>query len=166
MAKQKWILVAESYIGTKEVPGTKSNPVIIDWAKKLGGWITSFYKDDSIPWCGLFIAHVFQRSDIKVSIKNPLSALEWLKWGKPCSPQPGALLIFKREGGGHVGFYVSETANAFNVLGANQSDAVNIKPISKDRLAGCRWPEEVELLKGDNRVVVGGFSSQLSKNEA
>lgn len=164
---QPWMKAASAYIGTKEFPGAANNPVIIGWAKKLGGWIASWYKEDSIPWCGLFIAHVFQSCGMKVS-KQPLSALDWLNWGRPCAPQPGALLIFQRQGGGHVGFYVSETSDgkAFNVLGANQSDAVNIKPIAKSRFAGARWPEEFAVPKGDNRIVVRTTTSKLSTNEA
>lgn len=163
--KQPWMKVAESYIGLKEAPGAANNPVIIGWAQKLGGWIASWYREDSIPWCGLFIAEVCRASNLPIS-KQPLSALDWLNWGKPCSPQPGALLIFKRQGGGHVGFYVSETSNAYNVLGANQSDAVNIKPISKDRLAGVRWPSVVPIPNGDNRVITRTVSANLSRNEA
>lgn len=157
--------MAESFVGLKETPGPASNPIITGWAKAIGGWIASFYKGDHIPWCGLFIAHVFSACGMKTS-KQPLAALDWLNWGVPCSPQPGALLIFKRKGGGHVGFYVSETSNAYNVLGGNQSDAVNIKPIAKDRLAGVRWPDEVAIPKGDNRVVIRAVSTNFSRNEA
>lgn len=162
---QPWMRIAQSHIGLKEAPGTANNPTIIGWAKKLGGWIASFYKEDSIPWCGLFIAEVCRASNLPIS-KQPLSALDWLNWGVPCSPQPGALLIFKRQGGGHVGYYISETANAYNVLGANQADAVNIKPIAKDRLAGVRWPSVVPLPKGDNRVFARATTTRLSTNEA
>jgi len=53
---------------------------------------------------------------------------------------PGAVLVFERPGGGHVGFYVGEDATAYHVLGGNQGDAVTIARIAKDRCIARRWP--------------------------
>jgi hypothetical protein len=55
-------------------------------------------------------------------------------------PMLGDVLVFVRNGGGHVGLYVGEDETAFHVLGGNQSDAVNIKRIAKRRLYAARWP--------------------------
>lgn len=58
-------------------------------------------------------------------------------------PIPGAVLIFERGSGGHVGFAIGQDDTHFHVLGGNQSDAVTIARIAKSRLLGARWPATV-----------------------
>jgi len=75
---------------------------------------------------------------------------------------PGAILVFDRAGGGHVGFYVGEDAGHYYVLGGNQGNAVNVMKLGKTRLIASRWP------KGE--PVVGGYvflkDGKVSSNEA
>ena len=52
----------------------------------------------------------------------------------------GAVLVFSRGSGGHVGFAMGHDDTHFYVLGGNQSDAVTIARIAKSRLLGARWP--------------------------
>lgn len=152
--------------GTLELPGEANNPVIIEWAKEVGGWIGSWYQQDSVPWCGLFMAMVAKRAKFPFTQKA-LSALEWLRWGRPVDQAMlGDVLVFKRTGGGHVGLYVGEDDDAYHVLGGNQSDSVCITRIDKTRCVGirrCIWkvaqPENV-------RPVMLAASGVLSENEA
>ena len=58
-------------------------------------------------------------------------------------PIIGAVLIFERGTGGHVGFAVDQDDTHFFVLGGNQSDAFTIARIAKSRLLGARWPATV-----------------------
>lgn len=162
MSNSPWLVTATELLGTTEVPGAASNPKIMDWAKKLGGWITSFYKDDSIPWCGLFVGHCFGVHGVK-GPKNPLSALAWGDWGVKTTPRLGAVLVFTRKGGGHVGFYVGETNTAYLVRGGNQSDKVSDTWIAKDRLYACRWPEGFDAVTYPVYLTKSG---KLSTNEA
>lgn len=60
-------------------------------------------------------------------------------------PITGAVLIFERGSGGHVGFAVGQDDTHFYVLGGNQSDAVTIARIAKSRLLGARWPATVPI---------------------
>ncbi|OYV04060.1 MAG: TIGR02594 family protein, partial [Verrucomicrobiales bacterium VVV1] len=102
---------------------------------------------------------------------NPLGARNWLAFGVlQQKPSLGDVLVFWRgaSGGfnGHVGLYVGEDAQAFHVLGGNQSDRVMIKRIAKNRLLGarrCPWrinqPAAV-------RPVVLAANGALSTNEA
>jgi uncharacterized protein (TIGR02594 family) len=53
----------------------------------------------------------------------------------------GAILVFDREGGGHVGFYVGEDAGHYYVLGGNQKNAVKELKLGKSRLIASRWPK-------------------------
>lgn len=50
------------------------------------------------------------------------------------------VMIFQRQGGGHVGLYVGEDADCFHVLGGNQSAAVTITRIAKARLFAVQQP--------------------------
>jgi uncharacterized protein (TIGR02594 family) len=75
---------------------------------------------------------------------------------------PGAILIFDRNGGGHVGFYVGEDAGFYYVLGGNQSNAVNVMKLGKSRLVASRWPRGEPVL-GRPVQMRGGI---VSTNEA
>jgi uncharacterized protein (TIGR02594 family) len=159
-----WYETAKDLIGTREKPGTANNPVIVEWARSIGGWTASFYTKDEIPWCGLFVAHCLSEAGISIP-KNPLSALEYNKWGtKLDRPSPGAIMVFGRNGGGHVGFYVSEDATTYHILGGNQSDMVNVARLDKKRLRGIRWPKGLDL--PSTGPVIAKFEGPLSLNEA
>jgi uncharacterized protein (TIGR02594 family) len=150
--------------GTIETPGPGDNPSILAWAKYTG--LDRVYRDDATAWCGLWMAYVALQAGWEPPL-NPLWARNWVAWGT--GQKAGALgdvLVFARGKGGHVGMYVGEDAQAFHVLGGNQSDQVMVKRIAKNRLLGirrCPWrinqPQTV-------RPVVLAASGSLSTNEA
>ena len=153
-----WFQEARRLIGVCEVVGPGNEPTIIDWAKKSG----IDYRDDDIPWCGLFVAHCVSCSLTNELLPgNPLGARNWMKFGAPCEPTLGSVLVFwrgKKDGWkGHVGFYAGEDKDAYHVLGGNQGNSVSIVRIAHDRLLGARWPasapvcvtEKIELAAGD-----------------
>lgn len=121
--------------GVKEKQGNADNPDILGWADEIG--LRETYQHDSIPWCGLFVGVVAKRAG-KPLPSGPLWARNWAHWGSLCQPELGAVLVFVREGGGHVGLYVGEDSQHFHVLGGNQSDSVCITRIAKDRLLAAR----------------------------
>lgn len=163
MSKLPWMETAISLIGLKEYPGNADNPEIIDWAKNIGGWTKDFYKKDSIPWCGLFAGHCMAENGITPP-KELLRALAWAGFGEKVEPAFGAVMVFKRNGGGHVGFYVSEDKTTYHILGGNQSDMVNISRIEKNRFVAARWPKELMRLYKPGRIVKQ-FNGKISKNE-
>lgn len=137
-ASPKIIQEAIKLYGTKEITGDKNNPAIIAWADEIGGWIGDWYDKDSIPWCGLFVAICAKRAGFPFTQKA-LSALEWIRWGTQVTePMLGDVLMFKREGGGHVALYVGEDATHYHILGGNQSDQVNIVRKPKVQLYAAR----------------------------
>lgn len=160
-----WLEEARRLQGVRETAGAKSNSVILGWANALGGFVRSYYTADDIPWCGLFVAHCIGLTLPSEPLPaNPLSALAWAKFGREVKPTPGAILVFSRTGGGHVGFYLGEDDTAFHVLGGNQSDQVNITRVAKARHVATRWPSTVALpTTGPVRMTVSGA---LSANEA
>ncbi len=85
-------------------------------------------------------------------------------------PALGDVLIFWRGASsgfnGHVGLYVGEDAQAFHVLGGDQSDRVMIKRIAKNRLLGCRrCPWRINQPAAVRPVVLAA-NGALSTNEA
>lgn len=141
--KPRHIEEALELYGLKETPGEASNPKIIAWDEEIG--YKGIYSKDSTPWCGLFVAVCLHRAGRPLLDSadkyNVLRALQWANWGVPVSPAMfGDLLVFQREGGGHVGFYVGEDEVCYHVLGGNQSDMVNVTRIAKARLVASVRP--------------------------
>lgn len=131
----KMLMEALKLYGVLEKQGNGNNPAILAWAKECG---IKGYTADSIPWCGLFMAVVAQRAG-KPLPGNPLWAKDWASWGDPVkSARLGDVLVFARDGGGHVGLYAGEDDAAYHVLGGNQGDAVSIKRVLKSRCIAIR----------------------------
>src|SRR5690349_4988525 len=106
-AGPKMLVEAMRLYGTLEVVGAKHNPRILEWAKEVG--VGLIYKADEIAWCGLAMAVCAHRAgkDIPMQGWDILRALQWERFGVAVAqPMLGDILIFKREGGGHVGMYV------------------------------------------------------------
>lgn len=138
MIEQPWIIEAKKHIGLKEIKGDKSNPLIVDFWKaiKRGG-----IKDDATPWCAAFVGAMLEKVGIVSSrFESARSYLEWgVKLNKPCY---GCVVVFSRDGGGHVGFVVGKTESGdLMVLGGNQGDAVNVRAFPVSRVTGYRYPK-------------------------
>lgn len=160
-----WFEYAQTLLGTREIKGKRHNPLIMGWAKEQNIW----YPTDEVPWCGLFVSHCLHaKFAVEPQPENPLGARNWLKFGNPVPAQLGAVLVFyrgKRSGWqGHVGFYAGEDDKAYHVLGGNQSNAVNVKRIAKNRLLGARWPSKAGSPPGIIRTL--DSRGRLSRNEA
>jgi uncharacterized protein (TIGR02594 family) len=160
-SEPSWVAVARKLIGTREVPGPQHNSFISKgWARLGAGW----FNDDETPWCGFFVAHCMEAAGISYPGKGLFArAKAWLDWGNNCSAIYGAVVVFGREGGGHVGFLVGESRVNFYVLGGNQSNAVNITPIAKSRALGFRWPASVP---GGTKKLPEMSGGTISRNEA
>jgi uncharacterized protein (TIGR02594 family) len=157
----KVILEAVKLYGTREIVGKEHSKEILSWAKELG--MEKTYTNDEIPWCGLFTAIVVKRAGFN-PVSNPLWARNWVNFGTPQkTAMLGDILVFVRNGGGHVGFYVGEDDTCYHVLGGNQSNMVNTTRILKSRCIGirrCTWkvsqPTNVRVIK---LAATGGIST-------
>lgn len=144
----RWMTEARSLIGTREVPGAGNNPVIMTWGNRLGARVLGIaYGADSVPWCGLYAAWCVHQAGLKPP-PIAIRAKAWATWGQPVrdpwNPPMGAIAVFERQGGGHVGFVDSMNADgSLNILGGNQGDAVNVRRFTRDRLIALRWPTGV-----------------------
>jgi uncharacterized protein (TIGR02594 family) len=158
----KMLVDALKLYGIREKTGTANNPDILAWAKEAG---VKGYTADSIPWCGLFMAIVAHRAGKPLPV-NPLWARNWASWGKTSGkPALGDVLVFTRDGGGHVGLYVGEDAACFHVLGGNQGDAVNFARIVKTRLLDARRHYAIGA-PANVRPIRLAASGAVSRNEA
>lgn len=160
MPEPKWLAVARKEIGTREIPGPTHNARILGWLNRLRAW----WKDDETPWCGVFVAHCVQEAGLPIPTLY-MRAKDWAKYGSNLRPDrlaPGAILVFDRAGGGHVGFYAGESSSHYYVLGGNQGNAVNISKIAKSRLTASRWPAGVAVT-GQRISMIGGT---VSRSEA
>lgn len=166
-AEPVWMREARRHMGLREIVGKGSNPTIMSWAKRLGGWVASYFTDDDIPWCGLAVAAWVAVTLPKESLPaNPLGALNWKKFGIALqTPALGAILVFTRSGGGHVGLYAGEDSTHFHVLGGNQSNSVSITRIEKGRLVATRWPSTAGNPVG-GKVHLSPEGVRITRNEA
>ncbi len=153
---------ALALFGTAEAVGVADNRVILGWAEEVG---VCDYPADSIPWCGLFMAVVAKRAG-KVLPERPLWALNWARFGAAAAePSLGDVLVFRRDGGGHVGLYVGEDAGAFHVLGGNQGDRVGFARVARGRLYAARRPA-YRVRPASVSPVRLAATGALSRNEA
>lgn len=166
----KWQQTMRSALGILEVPGSGDNLKILamrDEIAKRYPDMASYcaqYQHDSIPWCGLAQAWGLAMAGLRPvfgddDVEKFLYARAWLDYGTRVEPQPGALAIFAREGGGHVGTIEEVAVGTLAVLGGNQSDAVNITGMSMDNLLGCVWPNAAT----DRPMLSLGAEGQLVK---
>lgn len=142
MTEPTWLQKARLLIGVAEIPGPRHSAEVLQmWRDIKRGGI----KDDETPWCAAFVGAVLERSGIRSSRFE--SARSYLTWGEKLdAPALGAVAVFTRDGGGHVGFVVGVEADGdLLILGGNQSNAVNIRAFPPKRLSGLRWPSGVPL---------------------
>jgi uncharacterized protein (TIGR02594 family) len=158
-----WILEARRKMGLHE---GRDRTALMAWlisdSKTLGD-------PSRLPWCGDFVETCIALTlPGEPMVANPYFATNWAKFGRELArPSIGAILVFFRNGGGHVGFYVGEDDFAFHTLGGNQRNEVCIVRVAKDRLVnrgGIRWPSTFPLpTTGPVKRTLAG---SLSQNEA
>lgn len=162
MAELPWIAEARKHIGLREVPGPLTNTTIKRWLLDLKAW----WSDDATPWCGVFAAHCLQAAKLPYP-KDYYRALAYANMPVKLSrPAYGCIVVFRREGGGHVGFVVGQDlAGHLMVLGGNQGDKVCIKPFDRNRVTAYLWPS---IYPGDDRFNLPTLRSdgKVSTNEA
>ena len=143
-----WMPIAEKEKGTHEIPGPGANPRIVDdyfSATNLKP------KDDVTAWCSAFVNWCLKQAGYKGSGKA--TAASFLGWGEEIDePVRGCIVVFKREGGNHVGFYLGETEKNIILLGGNQENEQGVFEVSEKGYAksdwlGYRLPTEKDKLK-------------------
>lgn len=137
-----WVTEALKDLGIREIKGSKHSPEVLQLWKdaKLGG-----IKNDEIPWCAGAMCAWLERAGIRSPRAD--SARSFNSWGmelsKPCY---GAIVVFTRSGGGHVGIVVGkDKAGNLQVLGGNQNDSVKVSTFKTDRVTSYRYPNLFDI---------------------
>lgn len=148
-----WMDIARAELGQREVKGAKHNPRILEYHKttKLKG------TTDEIPWCSSFVNWVMKQAGYPGT--NSAAARSWMEYGQRLAgPVPGCIVILTRKGGGgHVGFYIDQDSYGMRLLGGNQGDAVTISRYEHNRCIGLVLPRN--LRPEDNEI----FYRELAK---
>ena len=124
----------------------------VEWAKGDNPKVVAYFKDSGNPgvtndetaWCAAFVGAMLRRAGVKST--GALNARSYLDWGTPVDRKnalPGDVVIFKRGSSswqGHVAFFVKDRGALIDVLGGNQSNAVNVKGYQAAALLGIRRP--------------------------
>lgn len=116
-----------------------------------------------LPWCGDAVQTAIALTlPDEVVPADPYWALNWRKFGIALEePALGAILAFKRQGGGHVGFYAGEDDTHYFVLGGNQMHSISIAPVKKSQLKAIRWPKTVPTPRS-GRIELASAEEALS----
>lgn len=165
MISPPWLISAQKYRGVREIPGAPTAPAIARWLSDLKAWWT----DDETPWCGTFVAACMKENGVRLP-KHWYRAKGWLDWGTALTgPAVGCVVVFERQGGGHVGLVTGRTTGGnLLVLGGNQGDMVKESPFGFSRVLGYRWPipSFFEPTVGISTLPVYVSDSALSEREA
>jgi uncharacterized protein (TIGR02594 family) len=143
------LALAQRFLGTKEVPGSEDNPMILSMLRLDGSWP----KHDEVPWCSAFVNYVCWLLNLPRS--HSLLARSWLSVGHPVfltealpgfdivvlkrgkEPQPG---IENMTAPGHVGFYVdsSDDGARIQLFDGNVNNEVTYSTYPRARVLSVR----------------------------
>lgn len=155
---QPWIVEAKRNLGIAEIPGTASNPKIVQyWTDIRRSGITS----DAVPWCAAFTGAMLERSGIESTRFE--GARSYGSYGKALDkPAYGCIVVFSRGVGGHVGFCIGEdTSGQLIIIGGNQSDMVKVSAFSKSRVVAYRYPEGYEVPESMPTISASGSIKEV-----
>lgn len=129
----EWMKIAKLELGVEEIPGSVDNPRVVKYHAAAGGQMP-----DEIPWCSSFVNWVMKKAGYDHTKSK--AAKSWAGYGTELKePRYGCIMVFKRTGGHHVGFYVGPGSYGPKILGGNQKDKVSIEE-STLQLMAMRWP--------------------------
>lgn len=162
-----WMEEAVKYDGMKEVPGKAQNPMLARLLDVMDGRLdTQATITDDEAYCAACLSGIFEM----VGVQSPrtVRAREFLNWGVECAPAVGAVVVFSRTGGGHVGLVSGrDYAGRYVVFGFNQRNMVCHAPFSADRVLGFRWPRGFALppVTGFYNLPLMDDTGRVSTNE-
>ncbi len=161
----RWMEIAWEEVGTREIPGARAAPSIVDYFRDSGRpEITS----DEVAWCAAFVGACLARAGVKPRIRpgHELLASSYLEVGTAIdTPRVGAIVCVRRNGGSgwHVAFVSGWNATHLKLLGGNQKNSV-CEVWAPREGAVLRWPEEpvtpAALAKDGSRIAAGAGAAQ------
>lgn len=141
---EPWLRESLKYIGEKEIPGPRHNPLIVEMGQESG---IDWWNNDEDAWCAVFVNGCLVRAGYS-STRSAL-ARSFLDYGIPISePVPGAIVVFPRGNNelyGHVGIVERVNKNGtITIVNGNVSNQVKRSVYRIDAIlpGGIRWPSE------------------------
>jgi len=148
-----WVLVEKPAEAETEPDPYESVMRAIDYVNYASEWVGSDEVKDNkeltillgidpsvTPWCTAFMNSVLSTYHYKVT--GNLLARSYLSWGIPVKePIFGDIVVFERgnEGWeGHVGIFIREIDDQYEILGGNQNNMVSYELYDKSRVLGIR----------------------------
>ena len=151
-----WLIVMRAITGATEGEADEDNPKILAMADYIG-WkypemksYCSQYTHDDIAWCGLTVAFCCAVADKRPPF-GPVDT-DCFLWAQSFAydnqfysiphPQPGAIVVMTREGGGgHVTLFEREEDGLWICRGGNQSDSVKESSYDPSTVIAVMWPK-------------------------
>ncbi len=136
--------ILKRYYGVSEVPGEKSNPIILKW---IQAFIPGTKDDSTISWCSIGLSEVCK--DLGYQRSTSASARSWLTVGEnTITPDLDDVVVLWRNNPsswqGHVGLFIRRDANHIWLLGANQMDSWSIQKFDIKRVLGYRRLKKIK----------------------
>lgn len=155
----EWLGIARNDIGNPESLGPNDSPFI----RRMLGKLSALWLKGQ-PWCGSVMAYWMQACGIPYP-RDYYRAKAWASWGTACGPVLGAVVVFERVGGGHVGILTGRDKTGFlRVLGGNQGNQVRESWFDAARVIAYRWPPNRAF--HDAQALPVAMAGELSRNEA
>lgn len=153
-----WMAEMHRRMGLNEVRDNAALTAFLKLGRFLGN-------PKDLPWCGdaveSCVAKTLPREPLP---SNPFWAQAWRNFGVDAGgPVVGAIGVIRWSGSsGHVGFVAGVSGDRVNLLGGNQSNAINVSSFPRDKFIAFRWPttfpkQDYPALRGT--AFTGGFSS-------
>jgi uncharacterized protein (TIGR02594 family) len=154
----RWLSIARTQLGIREVRGRGSNPKIIEYLRTCRNLKPGKQKygqdNDDTAWCSAFVNWCMQQSGIQGTAHALASS--WINWGYAMSPGMRGAVVVIRKGNGmadkstgsstgnHVGFLIERTAGHVRLLGGNQGGGTKVCEstfsLSTYTILAVRWP--------------------------
>jgi uncharacterized protein (TIGR02594 family) len=132
-----WLPIAFSQFGTREFPGSRHNPRIVEYLMSTD--LAQKYPSlpDETDWCAGFVNWCIEKAGLPST--NSALVNPWRNWGRATAARRCAVTTFLWDDGwAHVSFYLGEVGNYVICLGGNQSDAVWISVYHKKYVTSYR----------------------------
>lgn len=131
-----WMAEMHRKMGLHEV---RDNGTLSDWLR-IGKYLGN---PANLPWCGDAIESCMAKTLPKEPLpSNPFFAQAWKDFGiDATAPVVGSIGVIRwTTSSGHVGIVAGVDGDRINLLGGNQSNAINISSFPRNKFIAFRWP--------------------------
>lgn len=132
-----WMAEMHRKMGLHEV---RDNAVLSEWLRTWGRYLGN---PKDLPWCGDAVESCIAKTLPRETLpSNPFFAQAWAKFGVDAgAPIVGSIGVMRwTPTSGHVGFVAGVEGDRINLLGGNQSNAINISSFPRNKFIAWRWP--------------------------